>query len=1510
MIQLLISEKLLTGSNQTGSGLQTDGRTDSQTSEQRQHDGVERQQDGVERQPDREERQPDREEPGQQDEEERLLFRGKTCAVCHATFHSVGSMLEHAQRYHRLLYYEQVDRLRSNQVGRGIDLPMLDITQESSAFDNMHVVYNVGLGDRDWSDLMQFITAACKSLDPFMNRLLNEPITFRDIRIPQYRIQFSVKSEYEKGSAEDKVVEEFAISSPLQFIRTGSDIEPYLAYTFAYVGERLDAHTHNGSGWTHIKVLKASITIVRAKAFFGGCSDPQWEKLFMPDTIKEKYRSFVNTINRSVASRKKIEHENDDRCFAHAILCYFERQKIHILSQAIQNGDDKKNFIENQKKKLQHMDHFLPLFKRKSRIVKYKKKELYEKGTPFQYIQDEIRINFKRIVFPMTICQIPIFEHDNPNIGLSIIGYDDERDFHCRLKKLEDRFEIKKKKGSTKDERVREIMKLPKSTLSQKDESENPVNASQLSATVLKKQRTQSIRSRSHPLYHSKVETDHKIALMLMYRGEEGGHFMYIKSVEALFLTNGDRTGKRICLNCLNCFGRTTFEHHSLNCVKMATQKIVMPRERLLKFDRYDRTLKTAFTYALDFECLLPELNTDNQLGNTVKECTHEACGFSWSCFDYNNRVVKCSVFRKNPDKDPDLNVGQQCLEDLLEDADYRKDLVKEWNEIARHTMVMSPEIQAKRDNENYDFSDEECYLCKIKFGATPKEDDVNREVDKLADYIVLHHLHVPGYEALGFTHNSCNLKARIRQQFTVFCHNFTGYDSHLIMTAAKKHIVKQSELMGQNSERITSFTVNNLLRFVDSLSFFGGMGLDRVVESLDKSDFDILKQEIFKRYQRDIDPITDEDVKLLLRKGAYPYKYMNAWARFKEKQLPPIECFYNDLSDEPMDPKIYANAQKVFERFQIKDLGEWHDLYVFLDVLLFTCCLISLREEMFSSFDLCVTHYVSLPQYTMDACLKHTKECIETIQDQDIYMYLERGIRGGFTTCGDTKAAQANNEFCPWYESSKPKSWLLYLDKNNLYGYGLSSELPIGGYKWLSEEELAEVNRDCTGHLKRLIGKEKYGEFLEVSIEYPEELHDRFNSFPPVPFKRAIDESEVSFIQQELGNQLGVGKAAWKCQKMVADLLPKTVICHYKVLNTWLSLGVKITRVVSGLSFIEKAWMKPYIDFNTRKRADAKSKFQINIRKFLNNSLYGKQIMDARKKNHMVLINSPEQALKYSRKPLLKQLRILNQDLSLAVLTKQQITLNSPMGGGVVVLEESKKSMYEFWYNYIKKEFPTASLQYSDTDSVVCKVECDNIYDHMLRFKDFFDMSDYDLSHPIWEKYNNMDHKKEVNFMKDELTNKVMTRFCALKSKMYSYEYVEVDGEGKVNGHGGDKKAKGIGRAAVKHQVRFEHYVDCLENPVQTYTNCKSIRSFNHQLYTLNTRKKCLNQFDNKRFMLCNNISLALGHKDIPLYKNFYEYDRIPIGDYFESSYERNLFTKICKKDLKQSDNVKLCIE
>ena len=73
----------------------------------------------------------------------------------------------------------------------------------------------------------------------------------------------------------------------------------------------------------------------------------------------------------------------------------------------------------------------------------------------------------------------------------------------------------------------------------------------------------------------------------------------------------------------------------------------------------------------------------------------------------------------------------------------------------------------------------------------------------------------------------------------------------------------------------------------------------------------------------------------LLLRKGVYHCEYMDNWERFNETSLPPKESFYNELNLEDISDKDYIHAQKVLDVFKIKNLGEYHDLYVQSDILL-----------------------------------------------------------------------------------------------------------------------------------------------------------------------------------------------------------------------------------------------------------------------------------------------------------------------------------------------------------------------------------------------------------------------------------------------------------------------------------------------------------------------------------------------------------------------------------------------
>ena len=73
----------------------------------------------------------------------------------------------------------------------------------------------------------------------------------------------------------------------------------------------------------------------------------------------------------------------------------------------------------------------------------------------------------------------------------------------------------------------------------------------------------------------------------------------------------------------------------------------------------------------------------------------------------------------------------------------------------------------------------------------------------------------------------------------------------------------------------------------------------------------------------------------LLLRKGVYPYDYMDSGKRFHKTSLPDKKAFYSEFNLGDITDKDYALSQKVFERFRLKDLSEYHGLYVQSDTLL-----------------------------------------------------------------------------------------------------------------------------------------------------------------------------------------------------------------------------------------------------------------------------------------------------------------------------------------------------------------------------------------------------------------------------------------------------------------------------------------------------------------------------------------------------------------------------------------------
>ena len=120
----------------------------------------------------------------------------------------------------------------------------------------------------------------------------------------------------------------------------------------------------------------------------------------------------------------------------------------------------------------------------------------------------------------------------------------------------------------------------------------------------------------------------------------------------------------------------------------------------------------------------------------------------------------------------------------------------------------------------------------------------------------------------------------------------------------------------------------------------------------------------------------------LLLRKGVYPYEYMDSWERFNETSLPDKKAFYSELNIEDITDRDYAHAQKVFEEFKLKNLGDYHDLYVQSDTLLLADVFENFRKMCLEIYELDPTYFVFEPGLAWQACLKKTEIKLELITD------------------------------------------------------------------------------------------------------------------------------------------------------------------------------------------------------------------------------------------------------------------------------------------------------------------------------------------------------------------------------------------------------------------------------------------------------------------------------------------------------------------------------------------------
>ena len=398
---------------------------------------------------------------------------------------------------------------------------------------------------------------------------------------------------------------------------------------------------------------------------------------------------------------------------------------------------------------------------------------------------------------------------------------------------------------------------------------------------------------------------------------------------------------------------------------------------------------KLPFIIYADLECLLEKISTcynNPDLSSTAKINQHVPSGYSI--------FTNCS-FDKSYNNLSHYN-GEDCMKRFCKDLKDHATRIVDFKR--KFITPLTKDEQDSYEKKNT------CHICMK---------DLNS--DKVKDYCYFTGKYRPNYTR--------NLKYKISKTIPVIFHNGSTYDYHFIIRGLANEFDGNFECLGENTEKYVTFSVpikkriesKNIeitykIKFIDSFRFMA-TSLSNLVDNLTEKihndkcikcmsnlcfvnainetlTFKYL--DCKKEYKKNINNKLKEKFSnvyefcgydmnkfvSLLKKGVYPYEYMDEWNKLNEKELPVKKSFYSNLTMEDISNTDYKHANNVFRKFNLNNLGDYHDLYVKSDTLLLADVFENFRNACVNNYELDPAHFVSSPGLAWQACLKKKNKC------------------------------------------------------------------------------------------------------------------------------------------------------------------------------------------------------------------------------------------------------------------------------------------------------------------------------------------------------------------------------------------------------------------------------------------------------------------------------------------------------------------------------------------------------
>lgn len=677
----------------------------------------------------------------------------------------------------------------------------------------------------------------------------------------------------------------------------------------------------------------------------------------------------------------------------------------------------------------------------------------------------------------------------------------------------------------------------------------------------------------------------------------------------------------------------------------------------------------------------------------------------------------------------------------------------------------------ATKDIDNYELSDHICHICGdiVEGNHIIGKNFINGE--------------------LGKHHPECWQDPKNRA--ICYFHNFRGYDSHYVLRGLmKKYSVEF--IRGKSFEKfdIISAKLDEIyITFKDTFNYLS-TSLAKLVEQVETWQYT---------------PEKDRN-----SKGTFPYKWFDDKEKLKEKQLPPADRWFNDLTNVNVDPQ---SAIDIWNREKFNVFSQFHDYYMITDVFQLADIFEEFRNTCIGVSKLDPVYFQGAPGYTWQLSLMKQAEKMKVIMDKDIYIDITANIRGGI--------AQVMHRYMNI--ENKPDESILYLDVNSLYSKCMTYKLPTKFICKLDKlpQDWAEI-WCCQGEKTALIC---------VDLVYPDHLHDLHRAYPLAPHK-------------------------YNGRLCTTFLRKEKYLCHAEALLFYISNGLLIETFHYAYVFNQDYVLRDYVNNNIIERRKTKSLPLQSLYKTLNNSLYGKTCENKFKYRKFMVCD--EEQSPHGRRNAYLSTATNWLPIEDKILTEQkinQVTLDKPIQVGFAILEFAKLEMYRFLFLIQSKFKEDVTPLYTDTDSLMLHFKHPNPQNILYEDPEIRKLLDFDKVPDHWTVRTPNTHK-ESGLWSLESFEKII-EFIGLRAKTYCYRTA-------------DKtvlKNKGVTASAVelhtKDKLTMDHYREVLLQNKEFYVTQVTIGSKKHQIKTKRQLKLAITNADEKRQVLSDKITtLPFGYQ------------------------------------------------